>query len=103
MTKSVAIIFGGVSTEHEVAIISAIQVIEALKKAGYQIIPVYITKQGEWLLGNDTFTNPKTFIDAQKLKAISQPCYLIPSDKPTLQYKNKFNYIYNYIYRYLDN
>ncbi|MEZ0536990.1 D-alanine--D-alanine ligase family protein [Caldicellulosiruptoraceae bacterium PP1] len=47
---NIAVLFGGVSTEHEVSIISAKSVIENLDKEKYEIIPVGITKEGKWLL-----------------------------------------------------
>lgn len=58
---NVCVIFGGRSAEHEVSIITAHQVINALDKNKYEIVPVYITKNGEWLTGDellelDTFT-----------------------------------------------
>lgn len=48
--KTIAVIFGGVSTEHDVSIITAItSIIRPLKLAGgYEIEPVYISKEGEW-------------------------------------------------------
>ena len=57
----VALIFGGRSPEHEVSIVTAHQVNTALAE-NYDVIPIYITKTGEWLTGdslNDlsTFTN----------------------------------------------
>ena len=44
----VGVIFGGISTEHEVSIISATSVIENLDKEKYEILPIYIDKKGEW-------------------------------------------------------
>lgn len=48
--KTVAVIFGGVSTEHDVSIITALtSIIGPLKTAGgYDIEPVYISKEGQW-------------------------------------------------------
>ena len=48
--KTVAIIFGGRSTEHDVSVITALaSVIQPLRLAqGYDILPVYITKEGTW-------------------------------------------------------
>lgn len=45
----VAVIFGGVSSEHDVSLISATNVITALNKDKYEVIPVGITKKGRWL------------------------------------------------------
>ncbi len=48
--KTVAVIFGGRSTEHDVSIVTAIAaVIKPLELTGnYQIEPVYISKTGQW-------------------------------------------------------
>lgn len=46
----VAVLFGGVSTEHEVSIISAKSIIQNLDKEKYEVIPIGITKKGKWLL-----------------------------------------------------
>lgn len=42
------VIFGGMSTEHEVSIISGTSVIKNLDKEKYEVYPIYISKQGEW-------------------------------------------------------
>ncbi|MEW6102977.1 MAG: D-alanine--D-alanine ligase family protein [bacterium] len=47
----VGIIFGSRSVEHEVSVITAYQVIEAIDKEKYEPIPIYITKDGKWMLG----------------------------------------------------
>lgn len=48
---TVAVLFGGRSVEHEVSVISAHQVMDALDQAGFAILPIYITKQGDWYAG----------------------------------------------------
>ncbi|MFQ5646531.1 MAG: D-alanine--D-alanine ligase family protein [bacterium] len=48
---TLGIIFGGKSVEHDVSIITACQVIEAVDKRRYNIAPIYITKGGEWFSG----------------------------------------------------
>lgn len=42
------IIYGGMSTEHEVSVTSAKSVIKNLNKEKYEINEIYITKEGEW-------------------------------------------------------
>lgn len=51
MTKKlrVGVVFGGRSGEHEVSVRSARSVIEALDKELYEVVPIAITKSGEWL------------------------------------------------------
>jgi len=44
----VGVIFGGVSTEHEVSIVSGTAIIEKLSKEKYEILPIYISKEGKW-------------------------------------------------------
>lgn len=45
----VGVIFGGRSSEHEVAVRSARAVIEALDEEKYFVVPLAITKEGRWL------------------------------------------------------
>jgi D-alanine-D-alanine ligase len=48
---TVAVLFGGRSVEHEVSVISGHQAMDALDQAGYPILPIFITKQGDWYAG----------------------------------------------------
>ena len=43
-----AVIFGGVSTEHDVSVVSGTSVISKLDKEKYDILPIYIDKNGVW-------------------------------------------------------
>jgi len=45
----IGVIFGGRSGEHEVSIRSARAVIEALDATKYEVVPIAITKEGNWL------------------------------------------------------
>ena len=49
----VAVIFGGRSGEHEVSLLSARSVMGALDPEKYEIIPVGISRTGEWMVGAD--------------------------------------------------
>lgn len=49
--KKVGVIFGGRSVEHEVSVITGMQIIENIDKTKYQVVPIYITKEGKWLTG----------------------------------------------------
>ena len=51
--KKVAIIFGGMSSEHDVSCVSAATVAEAIDKDKYELIYIGITKEGHWLLVED--------------------------------------------------
>jgi len=52
MKKTIAVLFGGQSGEHEVSLVSAQAVIAALDPEKYQVLPVGITKDGRWLTGS---------------------------------------------------
>ena len=45
------VIFGSRSCEHEVAIISALQLIRNVNREKYDVIPIYISQAGVWYTG----------------------------------------------------
>lgn len=67
----VAVLFGGISPEHEVSLVSASSVIAALDKTKYTVMPIGITKDGAWLTGDNSLeklknadiTNSSSFFD----------------------------------------
>jgi len=48
MRKTIAVLFGGVSPEHEVSLVSAGSVINNIPREKYEVLPVGITRQGNW-------------------------------------------------------
>ncbi len=46
------VMFGSRSCEHEVSIISAVQLMRAADRQIYDVIPIYISKKGEWFTGD---------------------------------------------------
>ena len=49
----VGILFGGRSGEHEVSLLSAASVLNAIDKNKYEVVPIGITKEGRWLTAGD--------------------------------------------------
>jgi D-alanine-D-alanine ligase len=49
----VGVVFGGQSSEHAVSIASAQSVMAALDPDTYEVVPIGITRQGQWLTGGD--------------------------------------------------
>jgi D-alanine-D-alanine ligase len=45
----VGILFGGRSGEHEISLLSAASVLDAIDKDKYEVIPIGITKEGRWV------------------------------------------------------
>ncbi len=46
----IAVLYGGTSAEHEVSVVSARSVLSAIDRDKYDVLPVAITKEGEWFL-----------------------------------------------------
>ena len=59
---NVAVLFGSRSCEHDVSIVSALQLMEAAKAADFNVIPVYISREGLWYTG-EALWNVETFRD----------------------------------------
>ncbi|TPN84893.1 D-alanine--D-alanine ligase [Mesorhizobium sp. CU2] len=46
----IGVLFGGRSAEHEVSLLSAANVMAALEPAKYDAVPIFVTREGQWLL-----------------------------------------------------
>ena len=64
MKICVGVFFGGKSTEHEISCISANQAIHALDEEKYDVLPIYISKDNEFFIGDELFdlANYSSFI-----------------------------------------
>ncbi|MGA3264598.1 MAG: D-alanine--D-alanine ligase family protein, partial [Terracidiphilus sp.] len=49
----VGILFGGRSGEHEVSLLSAASILEAIDREKFDVVPIGITKEGRWLAAAD--------------------------------------------------
>ncbi|HML20804.1 MAG TPA: D-alanine--D-alanine ligase family protein [Aggregatilinea sp.] len=58
--QTVGVIFGSRSVEHDVSIVTAQQVMQAMRPEKYEVVPIYISRDGRWLTGPDLRTL-KTF------------------------------------------
>lgn len=63
----VAIIFGGISTEHQVSIVSGTSVIEKLNKEKYEVYPIYIEKDGTWYVYKEEINKIETLEITQEI------------------------------------
>lgn len=88
MKIKVGVLFGGKTVEHEISVISAIQAMGYLDRNKYDVIPIYITKNNEFYVGEDigkieSYTDINTLIknsqrvimvwDENKVKLIKYP------------------------------
>ena len=59
---TVAVIFGGRSVEHDVSIVTAQQIMDAFPAERFEVVPVYISRDGRWFTGT-ALTNLDSFKD----------------------------------------
>ncbi|MAS36027.1 MAG: D-alanine--D-alanine ligase [Anaerolineaceae bacterium] len=48
---TVGVIFGGRTVEHDVSVVTAHQIIRAFDQQQYDVVPIYITRDGRWFSG----------------------------------------------------
>ena len=87
---NIAVLFGGKSVEHEVSIISGNQALHAIRSNDrYNVIPIYITKKGNWYTGEVLFD----LSNYQNSKALLGDCDQLSvsfSDKSFFTYRKSF-------------
>jgi D-alanine-D-alanine ligase len=85
MKINLAVLFGGKTVEHEISVITALQAVYSLDRGKYNIIPVYITKKGEFFTG-DVLLDIENFRD---IPAMLKQCRAV-----TFLQKDGRTYIY---------
>lgn len=63
--------------EHEISVISALQAINSFDKDKYEIVPVYITKQGKWLTG-EILLNINQYKNLHALEGKAEEVFMRP-------------------------
>lgn len=71
--KTVIIAFGGISPEHEVSVLTAMQAIAALEDSPYHLVPLYISKSGRWYTG-DYLLKLEHYEHLRKVTENGMPC-----------------------------
>lgn len=82
---NVAVVFGGKSVEHDISIITGVQTINSLDKNKFNVVPIYVSKEGIWYTSNNFF-NIKNF--SSQIKQ-SKDCFDITLCKDGFIYKKK--------------
>ncbi|MDE2855523.1 MAG: D-alanine--D-alanine ligase [Chloroflexota bacterium] len=79
--QTVAVIFGGRSVEHDVSIVTGHQIMNAFPADGYEILPIYISRDGRWFTG-DALGALDNFKDGNILRHDSvKACLLSPDTR----------------------
>lgn len=61
--------FGGISAEHEVSVVTGLQMLEHIDTARYEVSSIYVTKQGEFF-HIPKLTNRKGFLTARRVPVL---------------------------------
>jgi D-alanine-D-alanine ligase len=75
---TVAVIFGGRSVEHEVSIVTGHQVIRGFDPERYEIVPIYVDREGRWFTG-DPLLELKNFQNEVVSLSGVQPAIISPA------------------------
>lgn len=83
--KKIIVIFGGISPEHDVSVITGILCLNCLDKTKFSPVPIYVSKKGEWFTG-DKLYNLGFFksYDERKLLKVN----IVPGENVLRKYKN---------------
>ena len=77
MKINVGVIFGGRSVENEISVITAAQTMAAMDTQKYNIVPIYISKEGRWYTG-DKLRTTDNYRDMNALLASVEEVYFRP-------------------------
>lgn len=88
MKTKIGVIFGGLSVEHEVSIISAVQAMNKIDLQKYEVVPIYITKENEWYTSK-ALMDIELFKDLDLIKRYAKNVILVNKNNQfILQKKN---------------
>lgn len=77
MKINVGVVFGGRSVENEISVITAAQTMAAMDENRYNIVPIYISKDGRWYTG-DKLRTTDNYRNMDTLLASVDEVYLRP-------------------------
>lgn len=83
--KVVAVLFGGQAVEHDISILTGLQIIEAMDTTKYAPLPIYIDQTGVWWHGQELLNRKNYHFSATAKKKLTQlelPLGHIFSDQP---------------------
>ena len=87
--KKLGVIFGGVTCEHDVSVVSGLQLIENVNKMKYEVIPIYIHSNGEWYTGKELL-DAKIYQNFNSYEANLKKAIIPPNKKGLLVFEKGF-------------
>lgn len=70
--KKLAVFFGGRSPEHDVSVVSGLQIMQAVDVSRYDPFPVYVTPDGRWYVGDALKNRAAYMFSETALKDLTQ-------------------------------
>jgi D-alanine-D-alanine ligase len=64
---TIAVIFGGPTIEHDVSVLTGLQIVDAIDATRFETLPVYIGLEGDWWVG-DALRARKSYLPDEKIK-----------------------------------
>lgn len=90
--KIVAVLFGGQAVEHDISILTGLQIIEAMDTIKYEPLPIYVDQKGVWWHGAELLDRKNYHFSTttkNKLKQLELPVGHVFSERPFFNIKNK--------------
>ena len=63
--EKVLVVFGGKSAEHDISIITGLQVLKNINREKYEVFPLYVSREGEMFFGKK-LENYETYVNFNK-------------------------------------
>lgn len=101
MKTTIGVFFGGRSTEHEISVISASQAMHAINAEKYDVVPIYISKQGKWYTG-EALLDIKNYRNTADLLGKVEEVYMEPTFGDYNLYKKKRGLFGSGVVKHLD-
>jgi len=76
----VGILFGGRSGEHEVSLLSAASILKAIDRRKFEVLPIGITKSGQWLIADDA----QSLLEGKPLAPVFDASVEVPPSEASL-------------------
>lgn len=76
----VAVFFGGSSVEHDVSVLTGLQIIEAIDSTKYTVLPVYVSPENGWYVGDALLDRRNYLLNEQTKKKLDRVQFSIGSN-----------------------
>src|SRR5699024_2468747 len=70
LAMKIFLIYGGKSAEHDVSVLSAYSILNEIYFDYYQVIPIYVTREGAWMEGDEIGGKEKIPTEANDLRLV---------------------------------